>query len=295
MYYADGQTRIIEGFQYKYVAERNAWQCVNSGRIITEQQIQEQEFLMYNEDAWDDPRPVVQSAETGSGTFKAPDKPGARSIRDFNRIIFEAIGHGGSGGAVADTIVAGGTFEKGLSGGGGGAGGYAFSEVSFTRATDNAGIGLTFSYNFTANGVTLEYDAVAGSDIVLHVEHGAAGNSHAFGAGGAATNSGGADIRGGAFAGPAGSAGSTFAGGAGGTPTVTRTPANQENADLAAAGGGVGGNPTTNPVIAADRSTYFGGGGGGGASGGTPASRGASGNGGPGPQLVRVTYYRKRN
>ena len=42
MYYVDGQTRIIEGFQYEYVAERNAWRCVNSGRIITEQQIQEQ-------------------------------------------------------------------------------------------------------------------------------------------------------------------------------------------------------------------------------------------------------------
>ena len=288
MYYVDGQTRIIEGFQYEYVAERNAWRCVNSGRIITEQQIQEQEYLMYSEDAWDDPRPVVQEASTGSGTFKAPDKPGPRHVNDFNRIIFEAIGYGGSGGSVANTVSPG----DGLSGGGGGAGGYAFSEVSFTRATNNAGVGLTFSYNFTANGVTLEYDAVAGSDIVLHVEHGAAGTSHAVGAGGAATNSGGADIAGAAIAGAAGLAGSTFAGGAGGTPTVTRTPTNEENRRNAANGFGKGSN-AVDPVVAGETPTYVGAGGGGGASGGSVASRGASAAGSYGPQLVRVTYYRK--
>ena len=286
MYYADGQTRIIEGFQYKYVAELNSWQCVNSGRIITEQQIQEQEFLMYSEDAWDDPRPVVQSAEAGSGTLKAPNKPGARSIRDFNRIIFEAIGHGGTGGSVAT--------GTGLSGGGGGAGGYAFSEVSFARVTNNAGSGLTFSYNFSGNGVTLEYDAVAGSDIVLHVEHGTAGTSLDFGAGGAATNSGGADIAGAAIAGAVGLAGSTSAGGAGGTPTITRTPMNEQNRINATNGFGKG-SSTVDPIVGGETPTYFGAGGGGGASAGAGVAIGASAAGSYGPQLVRVTYYRKRN
>lgn len=46
MFYADGQTRVIEGMRYEYVAKLNAWKCVNSGRILTEQQIQEQQFLL---------------------------------------------------------------------------------------------------------------------------------------------------------------------------------------------------------------------------------------------------------
>jgi hypothetical protein len=55
MLYSDGQKRIIEGMPYTYMAEIHAWRCDNSGRILSEAQVQEMQYMMYSEDAWDDP------------------------------------------------------------------------------------------------------------------------------------------------------------------------------------------------------------------------------------------------
>ena len=69
---------------------------------------------------------------------------------------------------------------------------------------------------------------------------------------------------------------------------------NEENRRNAKNGFGKG-SSTVDPIVGGETPTYFGAGGGGGASAGAGVAIGASAAGSYGPQLVRVTYYRKRN
>ena len=285
MFYANGQTRLIEGLMYTYFSELNAWKCNTSGRIITEQQIQEMEYMMYNEDSWDDPQEVVQEALSGSGTFKAPADPTvSRSYqKDFNEVVFEVIGRGGTGGSILTTDIVG------VSAGGGGAGGHAVHTVAFNRADNDAG--LTFRYEIdAAGGVTLEYDSPGGgggSDVVLHVEHGGAGSTLSVGAGGAINGQGTGTTGSDGVAGT--SAGGLASGGRGAHATITAFPISNGlgqagNKTEAESSGGRGGSLNT----FAGSATYFGAGGGGGAS-----AAGATTGGAGGPAAVRIIYRRK--
>ena len=56
MHYHNGAQKIIEGQAHYWDSTRNGWVNPNNGFVLSEQQIQEMEFMMYNEDAYDIPQ-----------------------------------------------------------------------------------------------------------------------------------------------------------------------------------------------------------------------------------------------
>jgi len=258
MFYSDGQKRIIEGMPYTYMAEIHAWRCDNSGRILSEAQVQEMQYMMYSEDGWDDPRLVVTDKENSSGSVSVPSRPKAY-FRDYKKILVELWGRGGTGG-VAD--------EGATAGAGGGAGGYSYKLIDWRRATQT---GITLAYTI-ADGVAEFTLGTVGGDTVFSVQPGTDGSTATPGVGGTAA---GGDVN--VFGGSGGDPTAT-AGGIGGTPYRSYFPINKEEY---ARYGGAGATETT----VAGAAPFFGAGGGGGfsAEGFTSPAAGAAAH-------VRVTF-----
>ena len=257
MLYSDGQKRIIEGMPYTYMAEIHAWRCDNSGRILSEAQVQEMQYMMYSEDAWDDPRHVVTDAENASGSVSPPSRPKAY-FRDYKQILVELWGRGGTGGIGAEGDAAA----------GGGAGGYSYKLIDWARATQ---AGITLNYAIT-NGIAQFTLGTVGGDTVFSVQSGTNASTTTPGVGGTAA---GGDVN--VFGGSGGDPTAT-AGGIGGTPYRSYFPLNN---DAYARYGGAGATETT----VAGAAPFLGAGGGGGfsAEGFTSPAAGADAH-------VRVTF-----
>jgi hypothetical protein len=193
MHYQNGIQKLIEGQPHFWDSERNGWVNPNNGFVLSEQQLQEMDFMMHSEDGYNLPNDVVHFITTsGRGTIALPAKP-RRGFRDYNRIEIEIQAPGGSGGDVtqANNRAA---QPKGTSAGGGGAGGYGRLVYNFNRNIDvsatSPNSGTTFTYEIPADwnnpwGVTFIAESIAG-DVVLRIFPGQAGNTHTVGAGGTA-------------------------------------------------------------------------------------------------------------
>lgn len=245
MLYANGQTRLIEGIPHTYVAELNSWRRDSDGHLITEQQVQEMMYMMYNEDAWDDPKHSVTVKTTGSGTITVPARPKAY-FRDYKQILAEVVGAGARGG----------TGAASQAGAGGGAGGYSYKLIDWDRSTQS-GITLQYSISSGVAGFTL-------GNTNFEANPGSKGIAGAIGTGGTA---GGGDVN---IDGGSGGEESNTAGGLGGAPYHTYFPLNNERYNPAGVAG-------ANATSAAVNGSLPGAGGGGGFSadgfttGGLPA------------------------
>ena len=192
MHYQNGIQKLIEGQPHFWDSERNGWVNPNNGFVLSEQQLQEMDFMMHNDDGYDLPRDVVHFiTASGTGTIALPTKP-RKSMKDYNRIQIEVQAPGGSGGDIPQSPAAA-AQPKGTSAGGGGAGGYARMVYNFNRNIDHGGgvqHGTTFTYELPASwlspaGVTFVAESVAG-DVVLRVFPGQEGSTTTMGGGGTA-------------------------------------------------------------------------------------------------------------
>ena len=311
MHYQDGTQKLIEGQPHYWDTTRNGWVNPNNGFVLTEQQLQEMNYMMHSEDGYDTPVEEVQFiTASGTGTVSFPDKP-HKYTKDYNRIQVEVQAPGGSGGDVtqANNVV---DQPKGISAGGGGAGGYGRILYNFNRNVDHPGDvagGTTFTYEIPADwnspwGVTFVAESIAG-DVVLRIFPGGTGNTMESGGGGTAHYSaspssvhfkelvalvGGTGYSGGFRSG-------STQGGGGGLPNrvldnrSTRTVSRGSRSGTSGGGGTAG-------YFAAENAFYYGAGGGGGCT--TDANNAKAyndllgltfggGNGGP---FVKVVFYR---
>tara|TARA_B100000900_G_C20566902_1_gene711511 strand:+ start:254 stop:1246 length:993 start_codon:yes stop_codon:yes gene_type:complete len=185
MHYHNGAQKIIEGQAHYWDSTRNGWVNPNNGFVLSEQQIQEMEFMMYNEDAYDIPQEVEyvfnysNAAGLSGGTVPTPVKPG-RGTKDYNRVRVEVISNGASGGEVLVGTAQ--DKQPTAAAGGGGAGAYAHLVYKFNRAVDISGsddLEIRFRFpnemHFT-HGTTIEVDSPHG-DIVGRIFPGSVGNT----------------------------------------------------------------------------------------------------------------------
>lgn len=258
MFYFDGQKKLIQGMPHTFVSEFNAWRCDNNGRMITEAQVQEMEFMLSgSDDGYDDPGHYVYDKEDASGSLTAPSRPRAYK-RDYKQILVELWGRGGTGGIGA----------AGDAAAGGGAGGYSYKLIDWSRTTQS---GITLNYTISS-GVAAFTLGTVGGDTVFSVQPGTNASTTTPGVGGTAA---GGDLN--VFGGSGGDPTAT-AGGIGGTPYRSYFPKNQGEY---ARNGGAGATETT----VAGAGTFLGAGGGGGfsAEGFTSPAAGSAAH-------VRVTF-----
>ena len=185
MHYQNGTQKIIEGQVHYWDSTRHGWVNPNNGFVLSEQQLQEMEFMMYNEDAYDTPQEsvyVYNWAGVGGvsgGTVPTPAKPN-RGTKDYNRIRVEVVSNGASGGE----LLVGSAQDKQptAAAGGGGAGAYAHLVYKFNRDVDISGAdNLEIRFRFPGHmhwthGTTIEVDSPHG-DIVGRIFPGSVGNT----------------------------------------------------------------------------------------------------------------------
>lgn len=290
MHYQNGTQKLIEGMPHFWDGNQNGWVNPNTGFVLSEQQVQEMSYMMYSEDSYDLPQPFVQEATSGTGTWKAPAKP-AHYIKDYNTLILEAVGHGGTGGSVF-----GAGTQTNVWGNGGGAGAYSKIEIAFTNAQRDS-VGMTVDYNIGKIGVTLDFDAQTGTDYVLLARRGMEG----FKGNGTAATGGTGNIApdaGVTTDGGKGQSGGVLNGGRGGVPNMpVSVNTIGERADFAEAAGrgsdvvGIDGVNTARAPVAG----FFGGGGGGGITSSIFDGIGITTGAGAGVPLARATWLYKGN
>jgi hypothetical protein len=310
MHYQDGTQKIIEGQAHYWDSARNGWVNPNNGFVLSEQQLQEMDYMMYSEDGYDLPPEVVSFiTAAGLGTVAFPDKP-RRAFKDYNRIQIEIQAPGGSGGDITQVNNLVGD-PKGTSAGGGGAGGYGRIIYNFNRNLDHPGGiagGTTLTYEIGENwmaghGVTFIAESIAG-DVVARIFPGLDGTTLQIGHGGTAHISANPsqvhfkELT--ALVGGTGSSGGfvngSTQGGAGGLPN--RLLDNRSTRNAPRGGRSANGLGVTLGSLAAEDAFYYGAGGGGGCT--TDANNtqayndtlGLTFGGAPGGPFIKVVFYR---
>ncbi len=205
-------------------ANQNGWVNPNTGFVLSEQQVQEMAYMMYSEDSYDLPKPHVQEATSGTGTWKSPAKP-PHYTKDYNTLVIEAVGAGGAGGSASGSPKSG---DLDPWGNGGGAGAYAKQVITFSNA-DRSGAGITVGYFINPSGAGIQGVTVGVTGPVASVGggytltalngfDGTTGNRLAATGGTAAILP--IDAAGTTLQGPSGLSGSLVAGGKGAVPNL---------------------------------------------------------------------------
>lgn len=208
MHYQNGMQKLIEGQPHYWDNDRRGWVNPNNGYVISEQQVQEMSYAQYQaSDGANAPDPYSATYDLATNgvtkqTIAFPAFP-RRGTNDYNRLIVEMWGKGGSGGTVLGTFA---ESRVGVSGaGGGGGGGYVRVEYNFDRKRYN---GTTHDHAQGSSGnhagVTLEY------------QFGSSGTADVIWS----TRTGDLVLK----TGPTPGAGITFRGGSGGTAAATANP-----------------------------------------------------------------------
>ena len=265
MHYQDGTQKLIEGQPHYWNSTKNGWVNPNNGFVLTEAQLQEMQYHMYSEDAYNNPEEVIYSfpftnaGGSSGGSVTIPDEP-RRGTKDYNRIRVEVVSNGASGGEVLVGTPQ--DLVPTAAAGGGGAGCYGTLVYKFNRAVDISGYNnLELKYKFPTemhwtHGTTLELETPNG-DIVGRFFPGSVGNTMpadiaatggtgAWSANPAATYFVDVSVTQGGTGGVTGNVGGFTAGGEGGTPNRMHERNTEERSRSFTAlsgNGGATGNP----------------------------------------------------